>query len=157
MCHPLVVFQRTGDRPITVTDLVDRICHERTRLETVLKTLPPGRLAEKPAVGGWAVREHLQHLTAWRRVLLDVLQGRLSAGGIPAYPAFDFTPDPNQPVAAVLDEFRGVHLDALAEIAFQSDRALALPSGWSGLTTGELIAALTCAHDSRHRESLSTD
>lgn len=157
MCHPLEGFQRNNDAPTATTDLVDRICHERTRLEAVLKTLPPDRLAEKPGGGGWALSDHLQHLTAWRRDLLDVLQGRLSVADFPAGPAFDFTPDSNLPISAVLNEFRGVHLNVLAEITLQPDEALSRLSGVNDLTMGELISACTWAHDRRHREALSTD
>lgn len=155
MCHPLVTFATPDpDGPATIVDLVDRICFERTRFEALLKPAPP----EPPAGGGWPMDTHLAHLTFWRRVLLDVLHGRLLAADIPdveslgaASLALDRSP------AAVLNEFRAVHLDALAEVAALPDEDLARVIRPDGLTLRDFIAACTYRHDRRHREEIESN
>jgi uncharacterized protein (TIGR03083 family) len=65
----------SSEQPTNKTELIDRIRAGRARLERLLAPLDDAAL-EKPAADGWAIKDHLAHLTAWSQRAAAGIEGR---------------------------------------------------------------------------------
>ncbi|MEP7357372.1 MAG: DinB family protein [Anaerolineales bacterium] len=68
-------------QPTNKAELLQRIQSDRARLEKVLAPLDDAAL-EKPGKDGWAIKDHLAHLTAWRQRAAAGIQGRPAYEGL---------------------------------------------------------------------------
>lgn len=149
--------------------LLDRISRSREALESTIRGLDEGRLL---AVGpeGWSVRDHLAHLTAWRRKVLAVINNEPPWQGLGVseeeYNSADVDRlnaeiherDRQQPLAQVLAEFRGVHrslVEAVKELTEDDlNRPYSMmygdPDKPDQRRLEEGIAANTWEHDDEH-------
>ena len=110
--------------PETTAEVLGHIRASRAKLERLLTELDEAALTRPSPDGGWSVKDHLAHLTAWRRMVLGYLDGKPQAVGLgldPAIPANGTEEDINAaldakhkdlPLAQVIAEFRQVY-DAL--------------------------------------------
>ena len=71
----------TDTLPTNKAALLHRIRTDRARLEQVLAPLDDAAL-EKTAPDGWAIKDHLAHLTAWSQKAAAGIQGRPSYEGL---------------------------------------------------------------------------
>src|SRR5690349_10685076 len=65
----------------TTAQVLARISDSRAKLEQLITTLDEAALT-RPGPEGWSVKDHLAHLTAWRRMVLGFLDGRPQAEGL---------------------------------------------------------------------------
>ncbi len=68
-------------QPTNKAELLQRIRDDRARLERVLATLDDAAL-EESAPDGWAIKDHLAHLTAWSQRAAAGVQGRPAYEGL---------------------------------------------------------------------------
>jgi uncharacterized protein (TIGR03083 family) len=106
----------------------------RAEIEALLSRLDEAALTQPGPDGGWSVKDHLAHLTAWRRMVLGMLEGQPRHAGLGVDQAtYDQGEDAinaalearakGQPLAAVLAEFRQVY-DELARRLARFDEAM---------------------------------
>jgi len=92
-----------------------------TRLNSALDDLTPEQMTEIRDPQGWAVKDHLVHMTAWERSVVVALQGRPRHEGLGITEALYDSGDEDAmnaaiqaqgqaiPLTAALAEFRSVH------------------------------------------------
>ncbi len=109
----------------TTAEVLGHIRASRAKLERLITELDEAALTRPGPDGGWSVKDHLAHLTAWRRMVLGYLDGRPQAEGLgidPQISADGSEEDINaaleaqhkdKPLAEVVAEFRRVY-DALS-------------------------------------------
>jgi uncharacterized damage-inducible protein DinB len=110
--------------PGTKEDLMRRVHDAWAALERTIAALDDHRLTRPGTDGGWSIKDHLDHLAAWERILLARLRGEPereheAAGMDPAtYDAADLD-EVNRAIhqqhhqrtlAQALDDFRATHL-----------------------------------------------
>jgi hypothetical protein len=61
--------------PRNKEELIERILGGRVRLEELIDSLSDEELAAPGPDGEWSVKDHLAHLAAWERLLLEWLRG----------------------------------------------------------------------------------
>jgi uncharacterized protein (TIGR03083 family) len=122
-------------QPIPVTpsetgrEVLAHIQASRAKLERLITELDEDTLTRPGPDGGWSVKDHLAHLTAWRRMVLGYLDGKPQAEGLgidPAVSANGSEEDINaaleaqhkdEPLAQVVAEFREVYDQLVARLA----------------------------------------
>ncbi|MCC7359980.1 MAG: DinB family protein [Anaerolineales bacterium] len=131
----------------TTAEVLSHIRASRAKLERLITELDEAALTRPGADGGWSVKDHLAHLTAWRRMVLGYLDGKPQAVGLgidPAIAADGTEEDINAaldakhkalPPAQVIAEFRQVYdaliarLEAFSEADWQTPYPLTPPAG----------------------------
>ena len=106
--------------PTNKAELAKRIRADRARLEQVLAKLDDAAL-EKPGPDGWAIKDHLAHLTAWSQKAAAAVEGR------PAY--------------------EGLGLDKTAVGLSEEELNARLQARSHGRPAGELLAEFRQAND----------
>lgn len=116
--------------PGTIEDLMRRVHDAWATLERTIAALPDHRLTRPGPDGGWSIKDHLDHLAAWERILLARLRGQPEreheATGLDpeVYDAADLD-EINQSIhhrqgqrtlAQSLDDFRATHLRLTAHL-----------------------------------------
>ena len=162
--------------PPSVKEVIDRIEEEWEALQQALFPFSEAQMTE-PGAGGWSVKDELAHLAAWARGLAALVrkQPRYPPMGLPA----GFAPhtagiermneiiyenNRDRPLAAVLEELRTAHEDALAAVANLSDEDLVRPyddyQPQDNRPDGHTpvlwrIAGNTFGHYAEHRETIT--
>lgn len=124
-------MEESTTRP-SKAELVRRIELSRQALEARIRSVPTREL-ERPGPDGWSVRDHLAHLAAWERSVVELLNER------PRHSALDATPEEfasgdtdtlndricdsrrRWTLAVVLTDFESVHEDLMAVLNGLSD------------------------------------
>lgn len=112
----------------TTAQVLDRIRAARQALEARLAGLDEAALTRPGPGGSWSIKDHLAHLTAWRRMVLGMLDGQpphlalqveaaTYAQGEDAINAALAARSSSQPVAEVLSQFRQVYDELAARLA----------------------------------------
>src|SRR5687767_5719828 len=65
----------TGDR------ILEQIQESRKAVEEFVSVLDEGALTT-PGAEGWSIKDHVAHLTAWRKMVLGYLEGRPGHEGL---------------------------------------------------------------------------
>jgi hypothetical protein len=147
----------------TTTRVLDSIRDSRARLEALIAGHDEAALV-RPGPEGWSFKDHLAHLTAWRRMVLGYLAGKpqheglglaaaAAAGGEEAINAALHERDRATPWPQVLAEFRAVYdelvekLRPYAESDWQAPYPLTPPTRRPRLDN---IEGNTFAHDDEH-------
>jgi uncharacterized protein (TIGR03083 family) len=146
----------------------DRVLGEiqavRTEIEVLLARLDEDALTRPGPEGGWSIKDHLAHLTAWRRMVLGLLDGqpRHAALGVDlatyrqgedAINAALAARANDQPLAKVVAEFRQVYDDLAARLAQFDEAAWQAPYPLKPRPTYprlDSIAGNTFEHDREH-------
>lgn len=146
--------------PATKAELLQRIRESRARLEGTLARLSIEAL-ERPAEDGWAIKDHLAHLSAWSRRAQATIDGR------PAHEALGLAESDLQgasedeinariqqrsrlrPASELLDEFRDAHDSMLRQLEALPEDRLFGPTAEERLARH--ISGNTCYHDDAHR------
>ena len=146
-------------QPANKSELKARIRADRARLEQVLAPLDEAAL-ENPGPDGWAIKDHLAHLTAWSQRAAAFVEGR------PAYEGLGLDQSAmalseeeinallqarshERPVAALLAEFRQANDHILQLIEATPESKLFGPEADERLL-GNIIGN-TYEHDTEHR------
>jgi hypothetical protein len=123
----------------TKAELLALIDHYWTALNTYVDNLTPEQLTDVKNPDGWALKDHLTHLTAWERSVIAFLNGtpRFEGLGIPqavylneSYDAMNaviFRNHEHEPLDAVLSQWRSTHNALLEAINALDDEALQQP------------------------------
>ncbi len=145
----------------TKAELLDKLARSHEALEDTIRGLDERRLLA-PALDGWSVRDHLAHLTAWRRKVLAVLRDEPPWEGLgiseDEYNSADIDEvnamlrerSARQSLAQVLAEFRDVHRAVVAAVEGLSEDDLKRP--YNPYAADEGIAGDTWEHDDEHNE-----
>lgn len=108
--------------------VLDQIQQARQSVEQLVASLDEAALTAPGPDGGWSIKDHLAHLTAWRRMVLGYLDGRPAVEGLGVSPetyaqgedainAALEAQHRERPLAQVLAEFRRVYDDLSARLA----------------------------------------
>jgi len=142
MSHPATTHPHSE----TTAEVLGHIRASRAKLERLIAKLDEAALTRPGPDGGWSVKDHLAHLTAWRRMVLGYLDGRPQAEGLGIDPKISedgSEADINaaleaqhkaQPLGEVVAEFRRVYdaltarLEAFDEADWQTPYPLTPPS-----------------------------
>ena len=147
----------------TTTHMLDSIRATRARLEDLIARHDEAALV-RPGPEGWSFKDHLTHLTAWRRMVLGYLQGQpnyvglgldkaVTEAGEEAINAAIQARDKDMPWPQALAEFRQVYdelvdqLSTYRESDWQQPYPITPPTGRPRV---ENIEGNTCAHDDEH-------
>jgi len=147
----------------TTTRVLDAIRDARARLEAVIAAHDEAALT-RPGPEGWSFKDHLAHLTAWRRMVLGYLDGQpqhvglgldpaVTAEGEEAINAALHQRDQAKPWPQVLAEFRQAYdaltarLAAYTEADWQQPYPLTPSTGRPRLDN---IEGNTFWHDDEH-------
>lgn len=163
-----------GD-PRSKAELIERTTRARAALAALIAPLTDEQMARPGGPDGWAVRDHLAHITAWQRSLVALLRGQprkaamgidvaTAAAGTDAINALVYERNRDRPPAEVLAEFRAASAEVLTVLAPLNDDDLLLPyshyqpddppynprpvMGW--------VAGNTCDHFDEHTGWLRT-
>ncbi len=110
--------------------LLERIRSARAPLETAFAGLGAERMTERPAQGGWSIKDHLAHVTLWEELALGRVEGRTDreyelfgmdeataeAADIDALNAAVYERNKDKPLEQVLSAFQATHARLLAAI-----------------------------------------
>jgi hypothetical protein len=123
------------------SDVLNCISAGYDQIETLVASLTEAQLTESPA-GGWSIKDHLVHLTAWERLLLHRVQGhaerehevlRLDPAAYAALSDWDsinaiiYQRGRDRPLTDVLAEFRDVSREVVTAVEHATDDELARP------------------------------
>ncbi len=123
----------------TKAELLEHIERHCGALMDFIDTLTPAQLIHVKNPDGWAIKDHLTHLTAWEQSVIAFLKGepRHEGLGIPEamflnehYDVMNaeiFQQRQHQPLDAVLDNWRTAHQQLLAMVHALSDADLQRP------------------------------
>lgn len=152
--------------------LLETIHRRRAELEETIDSLTNDQLAAAPA-GGWSIRDHLAHITAWEQSAIALLNKRPRHEGLgvskDTYQGHDvdavnqeiYNRNQQRPIEDVLADFRGSHQQLLAVLQKMSDEELRKPYSHflpdePGEETGdpvvEWVAGNTYEHYAEHLE-----
>lgn len=118
--------------------LLENIGRHRAELEEVIRSLSNDQLVAAPA-GGWSIRDHLAHITAWEQSAIALLNRRPRHEGLgvsqATYQGHDvdavnneiYSKHSQRPVEDVLAEFRQSFQELLAVLQRMSDEDLRKP------------------------------
>jgi hypothetical protein len=149
--------------PQNKTQLMARIRVARQALDGAIAGLDAAALSA-PGPEGWSVKDHLAHLTSWRRKVIANMDGRQSAEslGVPedVYQSGDWVkineivraPDKDRPAADILEEYHRVHTGLLQRIEATPEDQL---YGADDKLRNN-IAGNTYAHDEEHLPWIKT-
>ena len=124
--------------PSTISELFIRIARDRADLEEWTSTLTKAQLSA-PGKDGWAIKDHLNHLSMWELSTAALLRGdpRFAMMGIkPSDPEPDdvdglnaqiFAQNKDRSVEDALALFHNAHMELLGELAQLSDVDLLKP------------------------------
>ncbi len=65
-----------NDNPRDKTELMERIHRSWAALEQTLSRLSAAQMTTQEPRGGWSVKDHLAHLSAWEQMLAEIIGGR---------------------------------------------------------------------------------
>lgn len=155
----------------TKDELHARITESWDKLERLVRSVRTDRLAV-PGPDGWSVKDHIAHLAAWERSLLNLLQGLPRHSALDVSEA-DYLRHDNDFVneriresrgrwslAQVVTDFQTVHDDLLEVLDRLTDEDLVRgysdflpdePGPDSGAPIVEWITENTCDHYDEHR------
>lgn len=152
-------------KPETKSALLARVRLARAALERALAPLDEAALA-RPRADGWAIKDHLFHLSAWLRKTTAVLHGRPGheALGVPQslYDSGDedginarlLGEGQRLPLSAVLAGFRNSHSQMLAYLEAQPEERLTAPYNPDDPDDDrrviDAVASNTYEHDEEH-------
>ena len=155
--------QAAQNDPKTKAELLERIRAARAELDRTLAGLDQVALSA-PGPEGWAVKDHLAHLAAWGRKVLDNMDGRTGPQvlGVPddVYKRGDWVeineivraPDKDRPAPEILAKYRRVHETLLQRIGALPETELFGPD--DKLLNN--IRGNTYDHDDEHRPWIET-
>lgn len=148
-------------RPTNKHQLLTQSQEEHDALIAYLKTLTPQQHIQANAVGEWAVKDVIAHLTAWMQMVLDWYAAG-KRGEQPITPAEGYTwqqiPALNQriyeqhrhqPLDEVMAEFEAAYQTIMAAIEQMTEDELFSPKfyKWTKTTTlGSYATSATCSH-----------
>ena len=148
-------------RPANKKDLLSAIDKERGALETTLKILTPGQMAEPGTLSEWSAKDFLMHLVEWEQMLLGWYRAGLR-GEKPAVPAPGYKwsqmPQLNQaifekhrnlPLSEVIKQFDISFKEILGVIQGLSDEELFTAGryAWANKNTlGTYFVSATSSH-----------
>lgn len=128
-------MEQPSTRP-SKAELVRRIELSRATLEARIRSVPTAELTEPVGEGGWSVKDHLAHVAAWERSLVELLEGRPRHAAVDATPEEFANGDHDQlndkvcearrrwTLAAVLTDFESVHDELMEVLDHLSDEDL---------------------------------
>jgi hypothetical protein len=108
-------------------------------LGQTVNSLSADQMTRIKSADGWAVKDHLVHLTVWEQSLLALLQGRprheamgmdeatFKANNVDGHNAFIYERNKDRPLRDVLAAFRQSHQQLLAELDKLTDADLLKP------------------------------
>ncbi len=117
-----------SEPPASLDELLARIDREWARLNGLIRRMTPEQLTTG-IDGGWSPKDHLAHVTAWERYLIGSV-----IGGRPSHETFGITKEQaeswdidqendflmqqsaGKSLSQVMDEFHGVHEQAIAAV-----------------------------------------
>lgn len=129
----------TNQRIASKTDLLVSIESAWAALNAALESLSVSQLTTIMDAQGWAVKDHIIHLTVWERSALFLLQGRPRSAGLGVDPAlfqngsFDdinaviFQRYKGMPLTEALVQFREVHQQLMQLLQSLTDADLHQP------------------------------
>lgn len=139
----------------------------RAALLQAVDDLPEGRMLQAGAVGIWSVKDTLAHLVAWEAELVTTLsrleQHKRHAPRIVEIEDLDEWNDEQyhtnapRPLAAVLEDFHGVHRHLLQAVAQLDDKILDDNRLWpwmEGEPLSYLIAENAVWHEEEHAQDI---
>jgi hypothetical protein len=108
-------------------------------IEQMAASLTPAEMTEPGPDGGWSIKDHIAHLTAWRRMVLAVMRGKQRWEGLGLPPEvvrngtldsinevlYKITRDEN--LDSVLTDFRSATAELMAQLASMKDADLERP------------------------------
>lgn len=111
----------------TTTRVLDSIRAARARLEALIAAHDEAALV-RPGPEGWSFKDHLAHMTAWRRMVLGYLEGKpqheglgldraVAEAGEEAINAALQARDRDKPWPQVLAEYRAVYDELVGRVA----------------------------------------
>ena len=114
------------------------IQHHRSELDAAIEPLDDATLDASPA-GGWSIKDHLAHLTAWERSIAAMLRGRPRHEGLgvdrTTYLGHDideinqevYERNRDRPASEILADFRRSHQEIMSILEGISDEDLRKP------------------------------
>ena len=163
--HPAEAAQAPAPAEPIKPALVAQIHSARADLEALLATLDEAALTA-PRAGDWSIKDHLAHLSAWRRKVIGQLAGGTAWAGLgldeTAYRAADgfdalndvlYHRDRDQSLGEVLAEFRRSHADLLAAVESAAEADLARPHNPANPDGGRVadnVIGNSYEHDAEH-------
>jgi uncharacterized damage-inducible protein DinB len=150
------------------TELLAWVQEAREALDDTISAASREELTTREAGDGWSVKDHLEHLAAWRRKVLSLLHGRPGWEGLgveeqvylneddDAVNAIIWRRTRDVPLPQALAEFQETHRELLAELSGLSEKEWTRrfdpfrPGDLRPLIEG--IAANSYWHDAEHRE-----
>jgi uncharacterized protein (TIGR03083 family) len=150
----------------TTERVLGEIRGAREAIEALLGRLDEAALTRPGPDGGWSIKDHLAHLTAWRRMVLGLLEGqpRHTALGVDRA-TYDRGEDAinaalearakSQPLDAVVAEFRQVYDDLAGRLAHYDEATWNEPFPLNPrpeYPRVDNIAGNTYEHDHEHLE-----
>lgn len=155
-------------QPPTKSDLLEVICTERARLESLLEGLTDSQKLESGVEASWSIKDILAHIAAWERLAYDRIHAAVSGdplkfplikgdADIDKFNADVYEKNKDQPLAKVTTEFHDSHRDFVAQIETLDDDFISasLPFDWAGKITAQVvISANTHWHYVEHAESV---
>lgn len=154
--------------PRNIAELTADIHAGVNLIERAISSLIPEEMTEIGPQGEWSVKDHIAHLTNWRRIILAELQGRPTwdAVGLTREAAMSVDMDGlnelmhkkslDLPLEKVLADYRDLTAKILAQIAPMSEEDLGRPyhpdDPNSQSTIQDGIMSNTYGHDLEHLE-----
>jgi len=151
------------DTAPTTIRVLDSIRASRARLEALIAARDEAALT-RPGPEGWSFKDHLAHMTAWRRMVMGYLDGKpqhiglgldstVAEAGEDAINAALHDRDQDKPWPQVLAEFRQVYDELVARLASYTEADWQAPyplTPSSGRPRLPNIEGNTFAHDDEH-------
>ncbi len=149
-------------------DVLEQVRAARAELLDALAGLTEEEMVRPGAVGIWSVKDVLSHLVAWEAELVTALSVNLSrqAKHAPAllliedideWNAEQYHVSARRPLAAVLEDFHGVHRQLLSAIADLSEAALEHPLYFAWMEGEPLVTLIhetATWHEQEHAEDI---
>jgi uncharacterized protein (TIGR03083 family) len=150
-------------KPTTKDELITEMRTERETLDAALAALTPEQMIEPGVVGDWSVKDVIAHLTAWHELYLGwYAAGQRGEnpptpaegynwGQLPALNERIYEQHRDQPLEAVMMEFRASYDQMLAAIEGASQEELFTP-GYYAWTRKNALAGYAdgCGGDHYH-------
>ena len=151
--------------PMDPDEILDRIAHERTRLDEAVSRVDDRWFTQAPAEGAWTAKDQLAHIAAWHRVALgrvtgfapedirDVVRGEYTGDTIDQVNQRFLDRDRDRTLEDVRSEFAASYDELLASVRSLGPEELArpwLPENPARGTFAQMIAANTYEHYEEH-------
>ncbi|MCE1253994.1 MAG: ClbS/DfsB family four-helix bundle protein [Anaerolineae bacterium] len=150
-------------RVFSKTQLINDAVTEHDKLQTLLDGLSPEEICRTNAVGEWAIKDVLVHLTAWEQMALGWLENS-QKGITPAVPAADYKwnqlPALNRfiyeshvsdPLPDVLEKFAASYQQIMQVIEKLPEETLFTPALYPWMNQNTLAAYFISATASHYR------